>query len=201
VLDVACGTGIVARLAAERVGEHGRVTGLDLNTAMLEVAKTLPSPTGASIAWHEASVLAMPFPDATFDVVLCQLGLQFFPERLEALWETRRVLAPGGRIALSVFGPITHNPAPHALARALERHLGTDAGAIKRAEHALADAKELRDLATSAGFQDVTIDTVTQGCTSHRLGSMCVSSSRPRPSPLLLARSPPHSRRGSWKRW
>ncbi|HLL50277.1 MAG TPA: methyltransferase domain-containing protein, partial [Thermomicrobiales bacterium] len=96
VLDVACGTGIVARLAAEQVGAQGVVVGLDLNTAMLDVARALPSPAGAPITWTEASVLAMPFPDATFDVVVCQLGLQFFPDRPQALQEMRRVLVSRG---------------------------------------------------------------------------------------------------------
>ena len=161
-LDVACGTGIVARLAAEQVDAQGAVVGLDLNTAMLAVARTLPSPAGAPITWTEASVLAMPFPDAAFDVVLCQLGLQFFPDRPHALREMRRVLVPDGRLLLSVFGPLAHNPAPQALADALERHLGPHASAIKRAEHDLNDPAELDDLVTAAGFAEVTIQTTTQ---------------------------------------
>jgi ubiquinone/menaquinone biosynthesis C-methylase UbiE len=162
VLDVACGTGVVARLAAERVGVRGGVVGLDLNTAMLAVARGLPPPTGATIAWTEASVLAMPFPDATFNVVLCQLGLQFFPDRPQALREMRRVLVPGGRVLLSVFGPLAHNPAPRALAEALERHLGPHAGAIKRAEHELDDPAALDALVASAGFAEVRVATTTR---------------------------------------
>ena len=162
VLDVACGTGIVARLAAERVGDHGRVVGLDLNLGMLAVARSLPARAGRRIEWCEGSALDMPLPDAAFDLVLCQLGLQFFPDRPLALGEMRRVLAPGGRLALSVFGPIEHNPATHALAAALDRHLGPQASAAKRSEHALADADELRALADRAGFRDVTVDTATR---------------------------------------
>jgi ubiquinone/menaquinone biosynthesis C-methylase UbiE len=162
VLDVACGTGIVARLAAEQVGAQGAVVGLDLNTAMLEVARALSPPPGAPITWTEASVLAMPYPDATFTVVLCQLGLQFFPDRPQALREMRRVLAPGGRLLLSVFGPLAHNPAPQALAEALERHLGPHARAIKRAEHDLDEPAELDALVTGAGFAEVSIETTTQ---------------------------------------
>jgi ubiquinone/menaquinone biosynthesis C-methylase UbiE len=161
VLDVACGTGIVARLAAERVGAQGAVVGLDLNTAMLAVARALPQ-SGATITWTEASVLAMPFPDATFNVVVCQLGLQFFPDRPQALREMRRVLVPGGRVLLSVFGPLAHNPAPQALADALERHLGPHASAIKRAEHDLDDPTALDELVAGAGFSDVAIETTTQ---------------------------------------
>jgi ubiquinone/menaquinone biosynthesis C-methylase UbiE len=162
VLDVACGTGIVARLAAEQVGVQGAVVGLDLNMAMLAVARTLPPPAGAKITWTEASVLAMPFPDASFNVVLCQLGLQFFPDRPQALREMHRVLDPGSRVLLSVFGPIAHNPAPQALSEALERHLGPHASAIKRAEHDLDDPAELADLVAGAGFTEVSIDTTTQ---------------------------------------
>ncbi|HSO54831.1 MAG TPA: methyltransferase domain-containing protein, partial [Actinomycetes bacterium] len=116
VLDVACGTGVVARLAAERVGPGGRVAGLDLNPGMLAVARGLPPMPGAPITWQEANAVALPFPEATFDVVLCQQGLQFFPDRPAALREMHRVLAPGGRLALSVYSAIAHNPATQALA-------------------------------------------------------------------------------------
>jgi ubiquinone/menaquinone biosynthesis C-methylase UbiE len=162
VLDVACGTGIVARLAAEQVGAQGAVVGLDLNTAMLAVARALSPPAGATITWTEASVLAMPFPDATFNVVVCQLGLQFFPDRPQALREMRCVLVPGGRLLLSVFGPLAHNPAPQALVDALERHLGPHASAIKRAEHELDDPAALDELVAGADFAEVTIETTTQ---------------------------------------
>jgi SAM-dependent methyltransferase len=93
---------------------------------------------------------------------VCQLGLQFFPDRPRALREMRRVLVPGGRVLLSVFGPIAHNPAPQALAEALERHLGPHASAIKRAEHDLDDPAELDDLVSRAGFAKVRIETTTQ---------------------------------------
>ena len=119
VLDVACGTGIVARLAAERMST-GRVVGLDLNPSMLAVARTTPQNSGPKIDWYEASVLSMPFPDSSFDVVLCQLGLQFFPNRPRALEEMFRVTVRGGRLALSVFTAIERTPVHHALADALE---------------------------------------------------------------------------------
>ena len=161
VLDVACGTGVVARLAAERMGT-GRVVGLDLNPGMLAVARTVVQNAGPKVEWHEASVLRMPFPDASFDVVLCQLGLQFFPDRARALAEMFRVLAPGGRLALSVFTAIERTPVAHALADALDRHLAPDASAIKRSEHALSDGRLLENLVSDAGFRDVTVTSVTQ---------------------------------------
>jgi len=162
VLDVACGTGVVARLAAERVGVSGGVDALDVNAGMLAVARSLPAATGVSINWHEGSVLSLPFLDASFDVVLCQLGLQFVPDRAAALREIRRVLVPDGRLALNVFGPIEHNPATHALANALDRHVHPDAPVVKRTEHALADDKGLRTLVAGAGFSNVTIRTATK---------------------------------------
>lgn len=166
VLDVACGTGVVARQAAAHVGASGRVAALDLNPGMLAVARTLPAePTHgavAEIAWYEGSALALPFAAAAFDVTFCQLGLQFFPNRPQALQEMRRVLAPDGRLALSVFGPIEHNPATFALAAALDRHLGAAAARVKRTEHALADPEQLRGLVVAAGFDNVVIETVTK---------------------------------------
>src|SRR5450432_1246138 len=162
VLDVACGTGVVARVAAERVGGTGRVAALDINPGMLAVARSLPAVAGAPVAWHRGSALALPFSAAVFDVVLCQLGLQFIPDRPAALREIRRVLAPGGRLALNVFGPIERNPATCALAGSLDRHVRPGASAAKRAEHALADTAELRALVAAAGFKGIEIRTATK---------------------------------------
>lgn len=162
VLDVACGTGVVARLAAERVGGTGRVAGLDVNPGMLEVARSLPPVAGAVVAWHRGSALALPFSAAVFDVVLCQLGLQFFPDRPAALREIRRVLVPGGRLALNVFGPIERNPATWALARALDRHVNPGASVAKRSEHALADTAGLRAMVAAAAFTNIEIRTATK---------------------------------------
>src|SRR5262249_1850701 len=124
ILDVACGTGVVARLAAVQVGPTGQVRGVDLNPGMLAVARSVPAPTGAVITWQEGTATALPLEDAAFDVVLCQQGLQFFPDRVAALQEMHRVLVPGGRLALSVWGPIASSPGFAVLAEALARHVG-----------------------------------------------------------------------------
>jgi ubiquinone/menaquinone biosynthesis C-methylase UbiE len=162
VLDVACGTGVVARVAASAVGAGGRVAALDVNREMLEVGRSLPAPAGAPIEWHEASALALPFGDAEFGVVLCQLGLQFFPHRATALLEMRRVLAPAGRAGASVFSTIERNPAAHALSDAVDRSFGSGASHAKRSEHSVADPVELHDMVVTAGFADVRIETVTR---------------------------------------
>jgi ubiquinone/menaquinone biosynthesis C-methylase UbiE len=102
-LDVACGTGIVARLAALQVGSTGRVVGVDSNEAMLAVARAQPAPGGAQVEWRQGDATKLPFTDGEFDRVLCQHGLQYVADRIAALREMKRVLAPGGRLALSVF--------------------------------------------------------------------------------------------------
>lgn len=162
MLDVACGTGVVARAAARRVGRAGHVAGVAINAAMLAVARSLPAGPGSGIGWLEASALGLPFRAGSYDVVLCRLGLQFIPDRPAALAGMRRVLVPGGRLGLSVYGPIEHHPAAFALAGALDRHLGPGASAAKRAEHALADPALLRALAAGAGFCGVQIVTATR---------------------------------------
>jgi ubiquinone/menaquinone biosynthesis C-methylase UbiE len=161
VLDLACGTGIVARLAAARMGA-GRIVGMDVNAGMLAVARSLSADAARLIEWQEGSALALPFPDEVFDLIFCQLGLQFFPDKPVALGEMRRVLVPTGRVALSVFTAIEHTPATNALANALDRHLGAGASHTKRSEHVLSDREELRELVTAAGFGTVAIETVTQ---------------------------------------
>lgn len=158
VLDVACGTGVATRPAAERVGADGRVVGLDISAAMLAVARAQPLGDGAAIEWVEASALAMPLPDAAFDAVLCQHGLQQFPDRPAALAEVRRVLAPGGRLAAAVWDRLEANPGMAALVAALERHVGQAAADNRRLPFALGDAPHLRALLTDAGFRDVRVE-------------------------------------------
>jgi ubiquinone/menaquinone biosynthesis C-methylase UbiE len=158
VLDVACGTGVVARVASARVGSTGRVVGLDVNSGMLDVARA----AAPDIEWVEGSASALPFEDGEFGIVVCQLGLQFFDDRLGALREMHRALADRGRAAASVFTSIERNPAALALSEALDRQLGAGASLAKRSEHSLADSHELRELCTTAGFTTVHIETVTR---------------------------------------
>jgi ubiquinone/menaquinone biosynthesis C-methylase UbiE len=152
VLDVACGTGIVARRAAARVGVGGAVAGLDLNQSTLEVARAAAAQAGASIEWRAGDVAGLPFPDGAFEIVFCQQGLQFFPDRALALREMRRVLVPGGRLALSVWRPIRYSPGFAVLAQMLERHAGPGAAAVMHAPFAGPDGETLRQLLTGAGF-------------------------------------------------
>jgi ubiquinone/menaquinone biosynthesis C-methylase UbiE len=159
-LDVACGTGIVARIAAGRVGPTGAVVGVDLNPGMLSVARSgvsTDSRSGAPLQWQEANADKLPFPDGSFDIVYCQLGLQFFADRAAALREMHRVLGAQGRLALMVWRGIHESPGFAALAESLERHIGQAPAAIMRAPFGLSDGDELAALVRAAGFQDVAI--------------------------------------------
>jgi ubiquinone/menaquinone biosynthesis C-methylase UbiE len=159
VLDVACGTGIVARLAAPRVAPSGRVVGIDLNEAMLAVARAHAQDAAIAIDWKQGDATSLPFADAAFDAVLCQQGLQFFPDKVGALRELRRVAAPGGLVALAVWGRVSRFNT--ALAEALADRVGENVATRSLAPFALADASILRTLMSDAGFGTIEIRTTT----------------------------------------
>jgi len=157
VLDLACGTGLLARLAAVRVGPAGQVTGLDINVGMLAVARAMPPVSGATISWVEGSAVAMDLSDASFDVIVCQQGLQFFPDRDAAVRKMLRVLAPGGRVALSVWN--SPNPYSIAVGDALERFVSAETADKYRAGRLrlVPDANALRSMMVAARFREVEV--------------------------------------------
>ncbi|MGH3936790.1 MAG: methyltransferase domain-containing protein [Pseudonocardiaceae bacterium] len=160
VLDVACGTGVLTRLAAQRVGTAGRVVGVDLTPSMLDVARSIPAPPGASIEWREANAEALPLPDESFDLVLCQLGIMFVADRPAAVREMRRVLSSGGRVAINVPGPLTR--VFEIMADALAQHIKPELGGFVRGICSLQDPSQLDGLLRGAGFRDVTVETTTK---------------------------------------
>lgn len=153
VLDVACGTGVVARLAREEVGADGTVAGLDPNPGMLAVAREVAP--GLGIEWHQAAAESMPVPDASFDVVLSQMGLQFIPNKAAAASEMTRVLAPGGRLALNVVGP--RPDVMTVLSDALARHVGPDSSGFVDVVFSLHDQGLIEGLFADAGLRDVAV--------------------------------------------
>ncbi len=148
VLDVACGTGILARDAATRVGPSGRVTGLDLNDAMLVVARRLRP----DIEWRQGDAMKLPFADGAFDVVASQMAFMFFPDQVAALSEMWRVLAPGGRLAVAVCAPIGRAAGYRRLAEILRRRIGDQAAAMVEGYFAHGEEGQLRRLAEAAGI-------------------------------------------------
>jgi ubiquinone/menaquinone biosynthesis C-methylase UbiE len=157
ILDVACGTGIVARLAAERAGSTGRVVGLDVSREMLAVAARV----APNVEWRDGTAAALPFGDGEFDAVLCHQGLQFFPDRAAAMHEMRRVLTAGGRLGVATWVPLEDVPFFRDMHRVGERH----AGPISDQRHAFGDGDALGALLGSAGFRNVRIARVTRTVT------------------------------------
>jgi len=156
VLDVACGTGIVARKAAGLIGPGGRVAGLDANEGMLTVAGTCARKEGlAAVEWYCGDVSRMPFSPGEFDAVLCHQGLQFFPDKTAALREMARVLTPGGRLALGVWGRAEKSPFVMAINGVLGDYLGEDATALFRKACSLSDRPVLQKLVRDAGFVNI----------------------------------------------
>ncbi len=158
LLDVACGTGIVARTAYQRMGDSGRVVGLDFNAGQLEVARNIET----AIEWREGNATDLPFSDEEFNVITCQQGLQFFPDREAAVNEMYRVLAPGGRVAIAVWCPIGTCPGHAAILDALSRHVGEQATKPTEAIFSISDGDKLRDLLESAGLREATVHSYTK---------------------------------------
>lgn len=156
VLDVACGTGIVSRHAAARVGTLGSVTGVELNPAMIEVARNV-SNYFDQIEYVEGSALDLPVPDAQFDVVVCQAAIQFIPDRERAVREMYRALKPGGRVGLNVFRTTDYFPSFAHLISALQKHAGSDAADFLRAPFVMESVTQMRSLFEQAGFKDIVV--------------------------------------------
>ncbi len=158
VIDIACATGTVAREAAQKAGPGGEAIGFDLDATMLRVAAQIPAaPGSAPIRWIQGDVMAMPFAPGTFDAVFCQQGLQFFPDRVEALRRFRHILKSGGRIALSVLRPTEHNPGAQVFGDALGRQFGPEARKRFRMTFEVGEAPELHQFLASAGFLDTSV--------------------------------------------
>jgi SAM-dependent methyltransferase len=174
VLDAACGTGAVTRLLAGRVAPTGKVVGLDINPGMLAVARrAIPDP---NVEWLESSAIETPLPDASFDAVVCQQGLQFFSDRPAALAEMHRALKRDGRLALSCWRSIEHTPGYLALEQALARRIGPE----KRGSHRSVWAMQ-RSSAVCSGVP----------------GSERSSSGRGQNDPVPICRAPGQGR-GRW---
>ena len=154
LLDVATGTGIVLRRAREREPGLERTTGLDLNPGMLAVAREA-SPQGTEFV--EGDAMSLPFADGSFDLVTCQQGLQFFPDRGLGLREFHRVLASGGRTVVASWAEIETAPGYAAIADAMLEQLPNLVGAARN-PFALHDPDELRTLLESAGFEEVSVE-------------------------------------------
>ena len=155
IVDLACGSGLIVRHLLGRLGDAGTIHGVDVDATMLEFAAT--TVTDDRVVWHESNAADLPFETGSVDRVTCHQGLQFFPDRSAALAEIRRVLAPGGRLAVATWGRIDDNPWPDALSSSIGELGGDDAGAGMAIVCALGDPSELGSLLSNAGFEEVTV--------------------------------------------
>jgi SAM-dependent methyltransferase len=148
VLDVGCGTGVLAREALRRVGKEGRVVGLDLNEGMLAVAAR----TEPGIEWRLGAAEDLRFEDRSFDVVVSQFALMYFPDRVAALREMWRTVAPGGRLAVAAWASIAHARGYRLLVDIAVRHCGREAADVLAAPFVLGDQSELARLFENGGI-------------------------------------------------
>jgi ubiquinone/menaquinone biosynthesis C-methylase UbiE len=173
LLDVACGTGVVARLAREGFGVRGRIVSVDASPGMIATARMV----APELEWREGDAARLPVGlDETFDVVTCHQGLQFFADTPAALGEMRRVLAPGGRLAAAAWLPADDIPLMRDLQRVAERHLGP----IEDQRHSFGDADRMTRLLADAGYRAIRIERVTRtirmsdGAVFPRLNTMAL---------------------------
>ncbi len=158
VLDIACGTGIVARNIAPHVGSKGNVVGLDVNPDMINTARTIAESDHIPIEWHVSPAEQLSFPNENFDLILCQFGLMFFRDRRVALKEMHRVLKSDGRVILSVWQGLGYHPFYQTLHKVSQRHLGkSSVGAV----FSLGDSAELHKLLIDSGFQHIEIESAS----------------------------------------
>lgn len=159
VLETAAGSGVVTRALAPRLGAGARYVVTDLNQSMLDYATTRQGADGR-IEWRQADALALPFEDASFDVVCCQFGAMFFPNRVAGYAEARRVLKPGGRFVFSVWDRIEENAFADDVTNAVATVFPQDPPRfLARTPHGYHDTALIREDLSRAGFTDIGIET------------------------------------------
>ncbi len=154
VLDVACGTGIATRAAVRLAGPDAHIVGSDINAGMVAQARALSETSDSNIEWSEASALDLPYDDETFDVAICQQGLQFFPDPVHGLREMSRVVRSGGRVGVTVWSPAEGSPFLLHEFEMLVRYGSADQGDWATTESQLAHWLRL------AGVSEVSIELI-----------------------------------------
>jgi SAM-dependent methyltransferase len=161
VLDVACGTGVLARKALHRVGENGRVAGADPAPGMLAAAREIEP----AIDWLLCGAEDLDVEDESFDSVISQFGMMFFRDRQKSVDEMFRALKPGGTIAIAAWRSVDHNPAYADIIALLEDQVGTVAADALRLPYSLGDADVVMAVIENSGFSDISVDAKTETAT------------------------------------
>jgi ubiquinone/menaquinone biosynthesis C-methylase UbiE len=169
LLDIACGPGTVSYLAAESIGPTGKVTGMDISPEMLEIARSKNSSLdSAPLEFIESSSAPLKVPDSAFDVVTCQHGLQFFPDRVESLKEMARAARPNSIVAVAAWGAIEKNPVWNAMHQALLDSTSAEVADMMKAPFSLNDLSEIYQLFKNAGLKNIDIQGHTIPVTFER---------------------------------
>jgi len=158
VLDIACGTGVLARDALLRAGVNGRVVGADPAPGMLVAAQEIE----ARIEWLLCGAEALDVDDEAFDCVVSQFGMMFFQDTQKAADEMFRVMKPGGSLAIAVWRSIEHNPAYADIISVLQELVGTTAADALRLPYSLGDASKVTTVLENSGFRDIRIEAKTE---------------------------------------
>jgi ubiquinone/menaquinone biosynthesis C-methylase UbiE len=161
VLDVACGTGVLARGALARTGTNGQVVGADPAPGMLAAAKEIEP----GIDWVLCGAEALDVEDETFDCVVSQFGMMFFQDRQKSADEMFRVLKPGGSLAIAVWRSVEHNPAYADIIAVLEEYVGTAAADALRLPYSLGDASKVSAVLENSGFAEIVVEAKTEFAT------------------------------------
>jgi SAM-dependent methyltransferase len=159
VLEVACGTGIVTRRLLERLAADARLVATDLNAPMLDHARARVG-EDSRLEWRVADATSLPFPDGSFDAYICQFGVMFFPDKLAALREARRVLRPGGRLLVSLWSAQEHNAFGRIADRTIASFFADDPPQFYQAPFSWCDESLVHVTVGAAGFHDVEIERI-----------------------------------------
>jgi ubiquinone/menaquinone biosynthesis C-methylase UbiE len=181
VLEVAAGTGIASRRLLDRLPRETVLTVSDLNAPMLEYARHKIGTDGRGAEWRQADAQGLPFPDESFDAVVCQFGVMFFPDKHKGLREFNRVLEKGGALIFNVWDSLERNPVGNITHSTIGKFFPTDPPDFYQIPFGLGDVSEVRRLVEEAGFKEIVIETL----------SLTGSSESPESAALGLVRGNP----------
>lgn len=186
LLEIACGTGVLTRRILERVPLDARLVATDLNPAMMEIAQHRAG-ADSRVEWRQADGTQLPFEDASFDVVACQFGVMFYPDKAAGMREARRVLRPGGRLLFNVWDRMELNPFARIANATITGFYPEDPPKFYLTPFGMGDAAELRRLLEAAGFTGITVEGVDRTASSETAASFAAGLVRGNPVSAEIA--------------